>query len=311
MITVRTALLFPGQGVQAEGMGEPWRDGAGWGVVDTVSATTGIDVEALLLHTPSDELRRTDLAQIAVFTTAMIALSDAMAAGVLRRPVACAGHSVGEYAALVGAGALSLADGARLVGARGRAMLAAARRSPGTMAAILLGDAASVTAICADARAAGPPVWVANLNAPAQVVVSGTPAGVEHAARLAAERGMKAISLPVAGAFHSPLMASAADDLRGALDDVEFAPQHLPVVANVDGRPHGGDSDWRELLVRQLTSPVRWEDAVCCLTGELRCTRLVELGTGRTLTGLARRITKDATVLPVDSPAALYAGTAP
>jgi len=223
--------------------------------------------------------------------------------------VACAGHSVGEYAALVAAGALSLADGARLVGARGRAMLAASERSPGTMAAILLGDGESVAALAADASAAGSPVWVANLNSPGQVVVSGTFEGVAKAAELAPERGMKAIQLKVGGAFHSPLMASAAEDLRRALDDVEFAPQHVPVVANVDARAHGADSNWRDLLIRQLTSPVRWEDVVRCLTQELGCAQFAELGTGSTLKGLVGRIAKQAVVLSVNSPAAPHPTT--
>jgi [acyl-carrier-protein] S-malonyltransferase len=302
-----TGLLFPGQGVQAEGMGEPWRDSAGWKVVDTISDAAGMDVEGLLLSTPAETLRRTDRAQVAVFTTAMIALADVSAAGGLEEGSPCAGHSVGEYAALVAAGALSLTDGARLVAARGRAMLAASERSPGTMAAVMGGDAESVAALAADATAAGAPVWAANFNAPGQVVVSGTLHGVSTAAELAAERGMKAIRLKVGGAFHSPLMASAAEELGRALHEVQFARHHASVVANVDARPHTGDCDWRDLLVRQLTSPVRWEGVVRCLARDLRCGRLLELGTGKTLAGMVRRITKDADVRSVNSPSAVPA----
>lgn len=297
----RTALLFPGQGVQAAGMGAPWRDCAGWDVVEEVSDATAIDMEALLLSTPGETLRRTDLAQVAVFTTAMIAHREwAEALGAAQ---ACAGHSVGEYAALVAAGALSLSDGARLVAARGRAMLAASERSPGTMAAVL-GDAQSVSALVADVTDAGWPVWAANFNSPNQVVVTGPVEGVRRASEMAAEREMKAIALPVGGAFHSPLMASAAEELGCALREARFAAHHVPVVANVDGRPHAGDCDWPDLLMRQLTNPVRWEDAVRCLVQEVRCARLVELGTGKTIAGMVRRITAGVESFSANAPIA-------
>jgi [acyl-carrier-protein] S-malonyltransferase len=302
----RTGLLFPGQGVQAAGMGEPWRDCAGWEVVDEVCEATGIDVADLLLNTPGETLRRTDLAQVAVFTTAMIAFREW--ADELGPPHACAGHSVGEYAALVAAGALSLADGARLVAARGRAMLAASERSPGTMAAVLA-DAQSVTVLAADVTDAGSPVWTANFNAPRQVVVTGTVAAVQKASEMAAERGMKAIRLQVGGAFHSPLMASAAEELGCALQEAQFAPRHVPVVANVDARSYTGGCDWPDLLMRQLTGPVLWVDVVRCLAEDLRCARLVELGTGKTIAGTVRRIAVEVETFTVNSPSASPART--
>ena len=305
-MTVRVALLFPGQGVQREGMGEPWRDCESWPLVERVSEWTGVDVEELLLRTDGEALRRTDLAQIAVFTTGMLAFREARRAGALDGVAACAGHSLGEYAALVAAGALSLRDGAQLVAARGRAMRACAERSPGTMAVVLGGDAEAVEAIVAEAAASAGPVWAANFNSRDQVVVSGRAAGVAAAVGLATERGLKAIDLPVSGAFHTPLMAPAAESLRRALAAAAFAPRHLAVVANVDARPHAGKSDWRDLLVRQLTGPVRWEQSLHTLTRTLDCRRLVELGTGRTLAGIARRNGSAPEVVSAESPDALH-----
>ena len=302
----RTGLLFPGQGVQAEGMGKPWRTCAGWEVVDEVAEATGTDIAALLLSTSGESLRRTDLAQIAVFATAMIAFRES--GDELGAPHACAGQSVGEYVALVAARALSLADGARLVAARGRAMLAASDRSPGTMAAVL-GDPPAVAAFAADVTDADAPAWAANFNAPQQVVISGTVAGIETASQMAADRGLKAIRLRVGGAFHSPLMASAAQELGVALAEAQFAPRHAPVVANVDARLYTEACDWPELLMRQLTSPVRWVDAVRCLAEDARCDRLVELGTGKTLTSMVRRILPDVETFAVNTPSAASART--
>jgi [acyl-carrier-protein] S-malonyltransferase len=292
-------LLFPGQGVQAAGMGEPWRGGRGWQVVPEISDYVGVDISELLLRTPDETLRRTDLAQLAVFATSMIALTEARSAGAVAEGCPCLGHSVGEYAALVAAGAVSLDDAARLVAARGRAMLRASELLPGAMAAVI-GGVGAVAALAADASEAGPPVWIANVNSPQQVVLSGAVDGIDNAAELARERGMRAIRLPVGGAFHSPLMEPAAHDLERALGATRFAVFHAPVVANVDARPHDGDADWHALLARQLTQPVLFEEAVRTLVGELRCDRLVELGTGRTLAALVRRIAPDVDVVSVE-----------
>lgn len=302
-----TAVVFPGQGVQAERMGEVWRDAPEWEVVDEVAQATAIDVEALLLRTPGETLRRTDLAQIAVFATSMIALEQSRRSGEPDTIVAYAGHSVGEYAALVAAGALTLADGARLVTARGRAMLAASARAPGTMAAVMGADTITVVRLTEEVSATGAPVWAANFNSPGQVVVSGTVDGVGSLCELATQRGMRVVALRVGGAFHTPLMASAEAELRRALEATSFAPRHAPVVANVDSRPYAGDCDWRDLLLRQLTSPVRWADVVSCLVGPQRCERIAELGTGRTLAGLVRRMAPDVEVVSLNAPQPLPA----
>lgn len=311
---VRTALVFPGQGAQKQGMGEAWREGESWPLVAGISEYTGVDVEDLLLKADDETLRRTDLAQIAVFTTEVLAHREAAAAGVLGEVVACAGHSLGEYTALYAAGALPLADTARLVAARGRAMRGCAERWPGTMAAVVRLDAETVEGLAAAAREAGEELWVANVNAPGAIVVSGTAEGVARLGESAVESGGKVIPLAVGGAFHSPRMADASAELEAALAAVEFAAEHLPVVANVDARSYTGGAiprlplggtPWRDLELRQLTSPVRWEQSVRTLADELGCTRFVELGPGRQLTGMIRRIVKDAAAVPVDSSAAL------
>lgn len=302
---VRTALVFPGQGAQKAGMGREWRDTASWPLADEISEHTGVDVGELLLTADDATLRRTDLAQLAVFGYQVIVHHEAAAAGLLGEVAACAGHSLGEYTALYAAGALPLADAARLVAARGRAMRRCADRSPGTMAAVVRLGPETVEALAAGARADGDDVWVANVNAPGNLVVSGTAEGIDRLAAPAAESGGKVIRLAVGGAFHSPLMAAAADELRAALAAVEFAPAHTPVVANVDARPHRGGERWRDRELAQLTSPVRWEECVRTLADELGCTRFVELGPGRQLTGMIRRIAKGAATVPVESSAAV------
>ncbi|MFD0346576.1 ACP S-malonyltransferase [Kitasatospora aburaviensis] len=303
------ALLFPGQGTQKQGMGEPWQETGAWAVVETVSEQSGQDVAELLLHADAERLRRTDLAQLAVFTVAVMAFEEADRAGLTAgAPVAaCAGHSLGEYAALVAAGALGLADAAGLVAVRGRAMREAAELSDGTMGVLVGAPLPAVETLVEDARQAGHRVWVANVNAPGQVVLSGSADGVAAAAAEAPGIGAKLISVPVGGAFHSPYMAPAAGRLRAALTGVGFAPVHTPVVANVDARPHASGDDWPDLMGRQLVSPVLWEAGVRTLVGPPGCRRLIELGPGRTLAGMVRRITPETEVLSVDSPEALAA----
>ncbi|WP_039938879.1 ACP S-malonyltransferase [Streptomyces himastatinicus] len=308
---VRTALVFPGQGAQKAGMGRAWRDTASWPLAAEISEHTGVDVGELLLTADDDTLRRTDLAQLAVFAYQVIVHREAAAAGPAGEVAAYAGHSLGEYTALYAAGALPLADAARLVAARGRAMRRSAERTPGTMAAVVRLDAGTVDELTGRVRAEGPQVWVANINAPGNLVVSGTAEGVDRLAVLAADSGGKVLRLAVGGAFHSPLMAAAADELRTALAAVEFAPAHTPVVANVDATPHHGGERWRDRELAQLTSPVRWEESVRTLADELGCARFVELGPGRQLTGMIRRIAADAATVPVESPAALTAPTSP
>lgn len=298
-------LVFPGQGTQRQGMGEPWRSTEAWAIVREISQCTGEDVEELLLHAPNERLRQTDLAQLAIFTVSVLALREAERLGLTDGVVACAGHSLGEYTALVAAGALNITDAAVLVAARGRAMREAADLSRGTMAALVAAPYEDVARLVGEIRESGCPLWVANINAPGQVVVSGSEKGVEKADAESRSIGAKLIRLPVGGAFHSPFMAPAAERLRDVLTSTPFAHRHLPVVANVDAEPHIGDGGWVELSTHQLTHPVLWERSVRTLIGPLGCGRLLELGSGRTLTGMIRRIDRDVVALALESPDSL------
>lgn len=299
-------LVFPGQGTQRQAMGAAWRDTPSWDITAEISEATGEDIPHLLLDATTEELRRTDLAQLSVFAVEMIAYAETVRRGRLEgQVVACAGHSLGEYAALTAAGALTLRDAAALVAARGRAMREASGAREGTMGVLVAAPLADVERLVAGIRERGEDLWVANVNAPGQTVVSGSVSGVALAGEEAPSIGAKLIRVQVGGAFHSPYMAPAAEVLATALKETPTAPRHLPVVANIDARPYDGASGWAELGVRQLTSPVLWEDSVRTLTGLLGCARLVELGPGRTLAGLIRRIVPDVEVVSVDGPAAL------
>lgn len=259
------------------------------------AADDGLDLRAAL-QGDSESLRPTDVAQPALLLVeAVLGLSLPGDLDV----VAVAGHSVGEYAACVVAGALRPADAMKVVVARGRAMAA---MQEGTMSALLGFDAAAAAEVCAEVAAGGDVVVVANVNAPEQTVISGTTAGVETAERLALQRGAKrAMRLNVSGAFHSPLMAPAADRVAAVLDSVEVSPPRVPIVANVDAAAVTQPDEIRDRLRRQMTSPVRWVDCVRRLV-DMGAAGLVEVGPGAVLSGLARRIAPEIRTAQVASP---------
>ena len=287
---------FPGQGSQKPAMGEVWRDHPSWELVTEASAVLGRDLEGLLLHTGADELTRTDNAQLSTFLTSLVVLDAVERLGV--EPAAAAGHSLGEYTALVASGALAFDDGLQLVAERGAAMLGATTDRIGTMAAVLGLDDDDVEAACA--RVDGD-VWVANYNAPGQVVIAGDPDAVAAASGIARELGAKKVmSMAVSGAFHTPFMAPAADRLRSAIAAADLRDAELPVYANVDARAHTG-SEWSDLLGAQLCSPVRWRQTLVHL-GEAGANVFVELGPGSVLTGMAKRTVDGATTLSVSTP---------
>ena len=288
------ALTFPGQGSQRPGMGSAWTGASSWTLVDRASEVAGRDVAALLLDADAEELRATRNAQLTTFVASLVAL-DALRAAGLRAPGVVAGHSLGEYTALTAAGALSFEDGVRLVVARGDAMQGAADARPGTMAAVLGLDVAEVEAACDGVEEA----WVANDNAPGQVVVAGTTEGVEAAGTAAKERGAKRVmALPVGGAFHTPLMAPAAEGLDAALTGTSFSDPQPAVVANVDAAPHGAGGEWQALLAEQLCRPVRWRPTLERLGADV----VVEVGPGGVLTGMAKRTLPEARALSVSEP---------
>ncbi len=291
------AFTFPGQGSQRPGMGRPWLEHPSWEVVEEASAVGGRDVARLLLEAEQDELTLTANAQLATYVLSLVVLDAIERVGI--EPRLCAGHSLGEYTALTASGALGFEEGVRLVAERGEAMHHAAEERPGTMAAIMGGDDDTAEAAC---QRAEDEVWVANYNAPGQVVIAGTAEAVAAAGVIAKELGArKVVPFPVAGAFHTALMAPARVRLRKALSDTPFAPPEVPVVANVDARPHTGADEWPQLLSAQLCSPVRWRQSLETLAG-MGASRFVEVGPGGVLSGLARRTVPDATAIAVGTP---------
>lgn len=290
---------FPGQGSQKSGMGEVWREHPSWELIAEASSVLGRDIEPLLLSTPDDELTRTDNAQLSTFLTSLVVLDAVERLGV--EPAAAAGHSLGEYTALVASGTLAFDDGLRLVAERGAAMLEATTARTGTMAAVLGLDDDDVEVACA--RVEGD-VWVANYNAPGQVVIAGDPDAVAQASRITKELGAKKVmSMAVSGAFHTPFMAPARDRLRDAINKTEMRPADIGVYANVDARSHNGD-EWTDLLNAQLCSPVRWRQTLLNLQNAGAKT-FIELGPGSVLTGMAKRTVSDCNTLSVSTPADL------
>ena len=296
------AFTFPGQGSQKQGMGAAWVDHPSWELVAEASDACGRDVGRLLLEADNDELKATRNSQLATFVLSLVVLDAVERIGVT--PSVCAGHSLGEYSALAATGVISFEDGVRLVTERGEAMQVAAECTNGTMAAVLGLDDDKVAAACESVNGQ---VWVANYNAPGQVVIAGSPEGVEAGGAAAKELGAKrSMGLPVSGAFHTPFMGGATERLAKALDGVRFRAPSVPVLANVDASAHVGADEWRDLLAAQLTSPVRWRQTLYGLE-EMGVTQFVELGPGAVLTGMAKRTCRDGQALSVSTPADLDA----
>jgi len=293
------AVIFPGQGSQKPGMGSPWATTASWSVIKTVSEVLRTDVARLLLDADAATLRATQNAQVAAFALGLVLMDAAEAAGL--RWDAAAGHSLGEYTALVAARVLSIEDATQLVGERARAMQHAADTDPGTMRAIIGLDGDAVEECC---RAANGSAWVANDNAPGQVVVAGTFDGVAAAADAAKAKGAKVLELSVGGAFHTPMMRPAQEGLDLALGKAPFADARVPVIANVDAQAHQSRQAWRPLLSAQLCNRVRWRESVQRL-GELGVTRVIELGPGGVLSGMVKRIAPDMVRVAVGTPGEL------
>ncbi len=285
------AWLFPGQGSQTVGMGSDVYacSAAARAVFTEADEVLGFGLRELCFNGPADTLTATENAQPALLTTsiALLRAAQEQAGGDLPLPAYMAGHSLGEYSALVAAGALRLADALRLVRRRGELMSAAAN---GTMAAIMGVELAALQAICDEASAAGV-VVVANENSPGQLVISGARAGVERAMALAKERGAKrALALNVSAAFHSPLMAEAASGLTEAVNQIErIEPPRLPVISNVTALPLLEPAAIRAELVAQVTAPVRWIGSVERMVAD-GVKEIVEIGPGTVLTGLVKRI---------------------
>lgn len=305
----RIAFVFPGQGSQAVGMGRAFAEAFPEAAARFAEAgeALGFDLAALCFHGPAEALALTANTQPAILTASMAAL-----AGLTRRdirPDFVAGHSMGEYSALVAAGALDFADAVRLVRKRGEFMQEAVAVGAGTMAALIGLEVAAVQAVCREAADTGV-VEVANLNAPDQIVIAGERAAVERAVALAKARGAKrAVPLPVSAPFHCRLMQPAAARLREVLGTVPLRDLQVPWVTNVDAVPIRKGAEVAEALIRQVAAPIRWVEGVERLRRE-GVEIFVEVGPGKVLTGLIRRIAPEARTFAVEDLAGLEAAAA-
>jgi [acyl-carrier-protein] S-malonyltransferase len=298
----KTALLFAGQGAQVAGMGKDLAENSpaakAW--FDSANAVLGYDLAAICFNGPEAELTKTEHAQPGIFLVSWVAFE------LLKERVpslmfgATAGLSLGEFTALTAAGALGFEDGLKVVRQRGRLMQDACAATQGGMAAVIGLSEAVTREVCAETG-----VVLANLNCPSQLVISGPTEKLGPACALAKAKGaLRALPLPVAGAYHSPLMASAQPKLEAELARVTLRPPVVPVMANVTAQPHGGPDAIRARLVEQVTSSVRWEESMRYLIAQ-GFTRFIELGPGKALSGFLRRIDKTAQLLNVEDLASL------
>jgi [acyl-carrier-protein] S-malonyltransferase len=289
------AVTFPGQGSQVAGFGRAWRDHPAWVAVERAEEASGRALAPLLLD-PDADLSRTEDAQLAVLASSLVVWEAARS--YIGTPVAFAGHSLGQITALVAAGAVDPADGVALAVTRAEVTQAAADASPGRLIALLGASPEQAQQTVAEVDEA----WLANDNAPGQVVIGGTPAGIEAATAAAKAAGVRKIrALAVGGAFHTPLMAPAAEAFGAAVEAVTFAPLTAPVVTNHDATAHFARTGWAERLSTHLVRPVRWRETVDALA-DLGARRIVELGPGTTLTALAKRCRDDVEPLSAATP---------
>ncbi len=307
---MKVAWLFPGQGAQSVGMGQKFfaSSAKARAVFEAADRALGESLSTMIFEGPEDALTRTANAQPAIVTSS-IAVLEAVRERFpeLPAPSFAAGHSLGEYSALVASGALAFEDAVRLVRARGRAMQEAVPEGAGAMAAIMGLEGPALEAICAEAaKETSEVVSCANFNAPGQVVIAGTQKAVARAQELASAAKGKAIPLKVSAPFHCALMAPAAKAVASELDRVTVSPFAFPVVANVDAEPNAEPSRVKELLVRQVDGAVRWEQAVRRMQAE-GVTHAVEMGPGKVLAGLMKRIAKDVKMHSVSDPESMEA----
>jgi len=288
----KIAFLYPGQASQYVGMGKDLYEHfpRAREIFDEANELLKFDLKKVCFEGPEEELKQTRITQPAIFTHSII-VTELLADQNLIPHVA-AGHSLGEYSALVAAGVLSFQDGLRVVQKRGQLMQMAGSIHPGTMAAIIGLSDEQVIELCQEASAAGV-VTAANFNSPLQVAISGSPNGVARASQLALQRGAKkVIPLVVSGAFHSPLMESVQQELKAALEQIVIHPAKIPIYANVTARPVTDAADIRALLYEQLTRPVRWVETIQNMVAD-GATDFYEVGPGSVLAGLVKRIQKD------------------
>jgi len=306
---MRVAWCFPGQGSQFVGMAKEVAAAfpAAREVYDRDDEALGEKISTLCFEGPEDALTLTRNTQPAIVTVSLAVLAALRAGTHVPWPVSAAGHSLGEYSALVASGALSLEDAVRIVRLRGEAMQEAVPAGAGAMAVIMGLTPEKLGEIC-DEAAQGEVVSPANYNAPGQIVIAGHAAAVGRAGKLAGERQGKAIPLKVSAPFHCSLMAPAAQKLAARLETVTVGSLAFPVVANVDARPNQEPTRVKELLVKQVDHPVRWEETVRAMA-DAGVTHILEIGPGKVLAGLVKRIAKGIEVLPVGTVAGIEAAS--
>ena len=284
------AYVFPGQGAQFQGMGKDLYEQLDWAkqLFEEANSILGFRITDIMFDGSDEDLRRTDITQPAVFIHS-VAVARSLD---VFKPDMVAGHSLGEFSALVACGALSFESGLKLVAQRARAMQKACELVPGTMAAIIGLEDSRIEQICADLNAKGMVVVPANYNSPGQVVISGSREAIAAACPLMQEAGAKrALPLTVGGAFHSPLMTPAKEELAKAISQTQFSTPVCPIYQNVDAKPHTNPDEIRENLVTQLNSPVRWTQSVLNMIAD-GAQEFTECGPGTVLTGLIKRIRK-------------------
>jgi [acyl-carrier-protein] S-malonyltransferase len=298
---VGIAIVFPGQGTQQPGMALPWRDHPAWSVVEAAEAALGEPLGELVTTAPAEALTRTREAQLAVLLTSLVAWT-ALEPSLLEStptPVAFAGHSLGQVTALIAAGVIGIEEGVRFAARRAELTQAAADAHPGKMAALLGATPEQAEQAC---TAAPDACWVANDNAPGQVVIAGTPEGLEKGTAHAQEIGVRRVTaLNVGGAFHTPLMLDATAGLEVEVAGMSFADPAAPVVSNDDAVAYSDTEGWRLRLPRHVSVPVRWRSTMETLTG-LGATTFLEIGHGSMLAALAKRGAPGVTVRNIATP---------
>lgn len=293
----KIAFVFPGQGAQYVGMAKDLYENSveAKEMVKTAEEAAGVNLSNIMFNGSEDALKQTDITQPAIF------LHSVILASLVRtiQPDMAAGHSLGEYSALVASGALQFYDAMKLVRTRGKAMLQAGIEQPGTMAAVLGMSPDKLIEICTQASEQGI-VQCANFNSPGQIVISGSVTGVKAAMEIAKQSGAKLVKeLVVSGAFHSPLMASAKTELQTKLDETPFYTGKIPVYANVTAKPVTDAAEIKKLLENQLTMPVRWEETIVNMIAD-GADEFIELGPGKVLQGLIKRINPNVKISGID-----------